>query len=108
MKIQVSKVFANFINKTAKELNFSVTAEVVTVSRDYYVINVCYDLFGALDYGDYDVTTGKVKAIMLTYPEEFYACPRFLTTKELNKEFERDGVKDLEGLKKMVRNICEI
>lgn len=108
MKIQVSKVFAKFINDTAKELGFEVYAKVVELSRNSYMWNVDSDLFRAMDYGDYNYGRDTAKAIMLTYPENYYAMPQYLTSYSLNKEFKRCGVSDIEGLKAMVKNMCAI
>lgn len=108
MKIKVSKVFADFINKTAEELNFSVHAQVVNLTENNYRLNVDYNIWDAQAYGDYNSNKGTFKAIRLSYPDDFCACPHYLTTKELNKEFKRLNVSDVEGLKNMISNICEI
>ena len=108
MKVKVSKVFANFINKTAKELNIKVTAKVVEYSQNEYKWNVDYNLFRAYDYGDYNIENGKYKAIMLLYPEEYYATPKFLTTCELTKEFHRMKVQTVAELQSMIKAMCEI
>lgn len=108
MKVKVSKVFAAFINKAAKELGFKAEASVVTMSANAYKMNVSMDLFAAEDYGDYDWTTGEVKAIRVDYPAEYYAMPRYLTTAELTKEYRRRHVSTEGDLKEMLRYMCEI
>lgn len=108
MKIKVSKTFAKFINSVAQEQGWKVLAQVVTVSKEKYSFIVGGDIYDAAEYGDYDYTTGKVKAIMLTYPAEYYSCGQYLTTKLLNKEFKRQNVSDVSGLKRMIRDLCEI
>ena len=108
MKIKVSKTFAKFINDTAKELNFKVSAKVVELSENMYRLHVDCDLFRALDYGDFDICTRTGKAIMLVYPENYFACANYLTTYELNQEFKRYNVSSLEDLKSMIKNMCEI
>ena len=108
MKIKVSKTFAKFINDTAKELNFKVSAKVVELSENSYRWNVDSDIFRALDYGDYDICSRTGKAIMLVYPEDYFACPNYLTTYQLNQEFKRYNVSSLEDLKSMIKNMCEI
>lgn len=108
MNIKVSKVFARFINKTAKEMGFEAEAEVVTVSKNNYSFIVGDDIFSAVIYGDYDYACGVVKAIIVRYPDGYYACPKYLTTKLLIEEVKRRGVKDLEGLKDMLRDLLEI
>lgn len=108
IKVMVSKRFAKFINDTAKELGFEVCAEVVTLSPNQYKWNVTLDYENAYDNGDYDWANDEFKAIMLTYPETYYANPQFLTTHSLNREFERVGVESADDLKRMIRNMCEI
>ena len=108
MKIKVSKAFASFINKTAKEMGFNVAAKVVQMSANQYKWNVDLDLFHAEDFGDYDFTTGMFKAICLTYPANYYANPQYLTTYALNREFKRNNITSVEGLKQMVKTMCEI
>lgn len=105
MKIQVSKVFADFINKTVP----NVEASVRKMSENEYRIHVgIFALWDAEQYGDYDWQTGKYKAIVVLYPDDYYACPRYITTKELDNEFKRRGVKDAEGLKSMIKDMIEI
>ena len=108
MKIKVSKVFADFINKTAKEMNFAVSAKVVEFSENMYRLHVSTDVWAAYDYNDYNVNNGKYKAIMLTYPENYCACANYLTTDQLTKEFRRLHVATVDDLKNMIRNLCEI
>lgn len=107
MKIKVSKVFADFINKTAKEANVNLYARVLSVSQSTYKA-CCGDVFDAEEYGDYDWETGKVRAIVITYPEADYANPRYVSTRELTMNFRRYGVKNVDGLKAMVLDMFEI
>ena len=103
MKIQVSKVFADFINKTVK----GVDAQVVKLTDRQYRFN-CGDPWDAGEHGDYDWQTGLYKAILVCYPADYYACPRYVSTKELTGEFRRQGVKDWEGLKEMLKDMLTI
>ena len=108
MRVQVSKSFAKFINETAHELKFSVTAKMVEMSRSMYGLHVDTDIFRAVDYNDYNINNGKFKAIMLTYPDSYCACNRFITTYELAQAFRRENVKTVEQVKTMIKNLCEI
>jgi hypothetical protein len=109
MKIKVSKVFADFINKTAKELGFKAEAKVVTMSERGYCLNVGLDAAqDAENYGDYDWRKDEYKAIRVCYPYEYYAMPRYLTTAALVREFRRSSVQTIEELKTMLRDMCEI
>lgn len=109
MKIKVSKVFAAFINKAAKELGFKCSASVVTMGERAYRLNFGMNaMFDAMDHGDYDWTTGEYKAIRIDYPYGHYAMARYLTTALLNREFARRGVRNEADLKEMVMDMCEI
>jgi len=106
MIVKVSKVFASFINKTAKEMGFKAHAEVVTISRGAYSFTTGTDLWDAGE--DYDYVAGTCKAIKVSYPDEYYACNRYLTTYGLTTEFRRRGVKTADGLKEMLRDMLEV
>lgn len=109
MKIKVSKVFADFINKTAKELGFCAEASVQRMSERGYVLNVGMAAqLDADDYGDYDWAEDEYKVIRVVYPEEYYACPQYLTTKALNDEYNRRGVSTIDELKQMLKDILSI
>lgn len=105
MYIQVSKTFANFINTTAKEMGFKCKASIITIPENGYTFITGVDLWdGECDYaGD-----GRYKVILVEYPYEYYACSRHLTTFELTREFRKRGVKDVEGLKAMIKEMLEI
>ena len=108
MQIKVSKVFANFINKTAKELGFEAEASVKSMSEGQYRMLVG-DPYDADYYGDYDWKTGQYKAIKVVYPYEYYACPQFLSTHMLYKTFQQEGFDGtFEMAKEIVRGIVEI
>ena len=106
MNIQVSKVFANFINKTAKDMGFKAHAEVVALPKSSYSFATGTDLWDAGN--DYDYTTGTCRVIEVSYPYDFYATRKFLTTHALTHEFRNRGVKDVKGLKDMLRDMLEV
>ena len=109
MKVKVSKVFANFINKTAKELGFKAEAEVVTMSERAYRLNVGLEAaLDAEDNGDYDWGEGEYRVIRVCYPDNYYTVPTYLTTAYLTSEFRRRQVTTEDGLKQMLRSLCEV
>ena len=109
MKVKVSKVFADFINKTAKELGFKAEASVVKMSEQMYRLHVGLKaMLDAQDTDDYDWGEDEYKVIRVVYPDEYYACPQYLTTTALTKEFRRRGVTTVDELKEMVKSMCEI
>ena len=106
MNIKVSKVFAKFINTTAKELGFEAHAEVIALRSSAYTFATGTDRWdGECDY-DWEHDTYRV--IEVSYPYEYYATRRFLTTHELVKEFRKRGVSTADELKKMLRDMLEV
>lgn len=110
MKIKVSKVFANYINKCAKEMGFKAEASVEKMSENQYRYCVG-NVFDAMDYGDgYMDDQGRdvFKAIAISYPYDYYAASKYLTTKQLLNEWRRRNGKTEQDLREMIRELCEI
>ena len=103
MKVQVSKVFAKFISKAT-----GFAARVETLPERAYRFCTGVEPYDADYYGDYDWATGEYKAIVVTYPDGYYACPRYVTTKELHEEFKRRRIKTAEGLGEMLKDMLTI
>ena len=106
MNIAVTKTFANFINKTAKALNFKAHAEVIAIPSSAYEFCTGTSLWDAGN--DYDYIARTCRVIEVSYPYDFYATRKLLTTYELTREFRKRGVKDIDGLKDMLRDMLEI
>ena len=109
MVIKVSKTFAKFINTTAKEMGFECEASVVNLTENqaYGFLGV-EGMFDADDYGDYDWESNTYKAIRVVYPYEYYACPLFIGTGMLVREWRRRGGKTEQDLKDILRDMLEI
>ena len=106
MNIAVTKTFARFINKTAKEMGFKAHAEVIALRSNVYSFATGVDLWDA--GRDYDYETGTCKVIEVSYPYEYHATRKMLTTYELTREFRQRGVKTVEELQEMLRDMLEI
>lgn len=102
MNIQVSKRFADFINQSVS----NASARVVKIPERAYCFLTGQDPFEG--EADYDCADGKFKAICVSYPSNYFACDRYLTTRELVGEFRRRKVKDAEGLKSMLIDMLEV
>ena len=107
MQIRVSKIFASFINKTAKEMGFEAHAEVHSTNGSNYRIIVGDDVLDAWSYGDC-VGDDLYKYIVVTYPPEYYVCPMYISSRMLYDEMHRLRVKDEKGLKEMIRDLVEV
>lgn len=105
MIIKVSKVFAKFINETANKEGFKAYAEVITVPERSYDFMIGLDCFS---WSDYDYKKDGFKVIRVSYPAEYYCCPVYLTTVQLNREFNRNAVETCDDLREMLRNMLEI
>lgn len=106
MIIAATKVFADFINKTAIDLNFKCEATLVHLPESAYEFYTGINLWDG--ERDYDYKRGDYKVIAIAYPPEYYACPRYLTTYELNREYHRRGCKYLEDVQAMLKDMLEI
>lgn len=89
VKIKATSVMAKHLNDAFKRKGFDYSAKVVALTeRNYsWYVGSVYD---AQDYGDYDYNHDQYKAIMVSYPADYYACPRYISTRELAEEFNRE------------------
>lgn len=101
MRVKVTKVFAKFIESNCAGLS----AEVVELSEDAYYYNVG-SIWDAGD--DYSPATGKFRAICVSYPPEWYASPRYISTAQILEEFHRNNVTTAAGLVDMLNNWLQI
>ena len=108
MKVKVSKVFADYLNKLAKQGVLDIDhAEVRTFSECGYTLNVG-DPWDAEQYGDYDYNNDEYKAIVVVYPDEYYALPKYLSTELLTTTFNWFKVTNEEELKEMLKDLINI
>lgn len=99
MKVKVSKVFADFVNETAKEFGKCFHA---------YVRKRRVSVWSNFCDADYDWETSMQRELVVGYPIDYYAGERVVHTDELLAEFNRRGVKDWAGLQQMVIDMFEI
>lgn len=80
MKVKVTKTMAAAIKKSMRAMYPAVTVSLETYKPDVYSRNV-----GSVweNEQDYDYSSGQFKCIRIVYPDEYYAMPRYLTTREL-------------------------
>lgn len=104
MYIQVSKVFAKFMNQTAKERNIQFSARVVTMSESQYRMFVGEPWDNEADY----IGSDTLKAICVEYPYDYYCGPRYVSTDDLCRECRRQGVATLEALKDVICDMFAI
>lgn len=105
MKIAATKVFADYINKTAIQTGKKFQAELYKMSWLNYQMN--FDIWTAAEFGD--ITKDKtVKIILVTYPDNYYCSPKYLTSYYLSKEFRARGVRTETELQQMIVDLLEV
>ena len=106
MNIAATKVFADYINKTAIQTGKKFEAEIKKLPEYAYSFFVGDDIFTAAEFGD--LTSKGYKAIVIRYPNEYYAAEKYFSTYQLTKEFRRRGVKTAKELQDMIIDLCEV
>ena len=99
MKVKVSKVFAKAVNEIAEKYGKRFHAEVRKRKIGMWE-NFCD--------ADFNWETDEVRELVVTYPAEYYACPRYVRTDELLAEFNRRGVKAWAEFEQMIVDMFEI
>lgn len=92
MKVQVTKVMANLLNKEIPEFTFRLEKH----STGWWS-----------DPDDYDCKTGLTKFLVVYYPASYYALPQSFSTKDLVQCFRRSD-RTLEGFIKQVKDMVMI
>lgn len=93
MKVKVTKVMTNTLNKYAKNHGAKYRFEYRTATTDFYRRAVNYDIYTAYDYGDYDYENG-FKYIAVIYGGELYAVNQYITTFDLVRLFDKSDTLD--------------
>lgn len=106
MNIQATQVLAQALNKAFKDKGLEYQAKQIHCDDRAYAWYVG-DTYDAEDYGDYDYAKNRYRAIKVMYPSEYYACDRYLTTKELISIF-RDSDKTYKGFMDKLLEAVEI
>ena len=106
MKVIVSKVMAAAIQKEIAAGNFPwiESAQYIEMTRGNY-----YRYVGDVwrHEIDYDYKKIMMKVILITYPVDYYAIPRYITTRDLSQAFQESGG-SYDGFFKALYKIIEI
>lgn len=104
MKVKVTKTMTAAIKKAMRTMYPAASITLETCKADTYSRYV-----GSVweNEQDYDYTSGQFKYIRIVYPDNYYAMPRYLTTRDLQHIAGRcDGTMD--GFMKAVKAAIEI
>ena len=95
MKVAATTTMAKMLDKAVKDKGYK--ARYITCTRDECLWYIG-DIYEAEDYGDWLPNTNKFRAIEICYDPYDYACPRYLTTREISNIFRTYRCKSAEDL----------
>ena len=84
MQVKVSKVMEKFINQNVAHV-CGCRCHLVKMSVQSYEYNVDYNAIR--NEIDYNPKTGNMQALLIEYDPNYYAMPKYLTTKDLTRIF---------------------
>lgn len=82
MQVAATTTIARMLGKRCKELGKNYNVRYITTNAEAYKWYVG-DIWEAGDNGDWLASSNKFRAIEICYDPNDYACPRYLTTKEI-------------------------
>lgn len=91
MRIQATKAMAQAINKAFKSQQGrfkGCRAVYNTATPQAYAWHVG-SIYDAEDWGDFNAANGTIRYITVSYPDDAYAMPRHLSTKDLTDIYRR-------------------
>ena len=103
MKVQATKVMADFLRKSIGKRDFTISLEKMTERQ--FALRVSIETYRHT--ADYNAATGLFNVIKITYPSDFWAMPRYITTADLLYIFKHSN-KTAEGFAKSFAEYVEI
>ena len=85
MKLNTTKTFATFLKNEMKKLglNYEITLEKLNDRQYGWLV----DVMNRTDA--YDYNTGLYSVLKVTYPYDYYACPKYITKEDLYKTWNK-------------------
>lgn len=102
MKLKATKTLAKELNKRIEKYN--IYGERLTERQFTFMVDSNY--FN--HEGDFDYTTNTFGVIVVEYPSNYYACNKYITTRDLVKIWNNTQDKTLDGLAKAFFEYVEI
>ena len=107
MKIKTTKTLCKFLSEKLKEhettKNYTLTHEQLT--KDFFSWQVDMDYYNHTI--DYNYNNNKFNVFKISYPLDYYACDKYITTKDLTKIFDKSD-KTANGFVQAFINYIEI
>lgn len=101
IKVKVTNTTAKLIKKALPQCKI----DLVKLSENEFKWLVDYDIWR--NEKDYSIEDGKFKAIRIIYPQEYYACDKYITTRDLEYAFKQSD-KTLNGFIDELTAFCGI
>lgn len=103
MKVKATKVMADFLRKSTGKRDFTISLEKMTERQ----FALCVSIETYRHTADYNPETCLFNVIKITYPPEYWAMPRYITTADLLNIFKHSN-KTAEGFAKDFAEYVEI
>lgn len=101
MKVKATAVMAKTLQKYIKD--YKITLQ--KYNERAYSMLVDYNTFDHEE--DFDYKTSKFNVIKITYPDDYYACDRYLTTRTLTRLFNKSNG-TFESFLQQIKNEIEV
>lgn len=101
MKVKTTKTMAKTLQQYFKD--YKITQEKLTERQ--FIFNVSIDAYN--HENDFDYITNKYNVLKVTYPNNYYACNRYLTTNDLIRAYDNSD-KTFNGFIKAIKQEIEI
>lgn len=89
MKIKTTKTLAKFLSEKLKEhettKNYTLTHEQLTQNNFSWLVDMDYYKHTT----DYNYNNNTFNVFKISYPYDYYACDKYITTKDLNRIFDK-------------------
>ena len=101
MFVKVSNPMIKAMKKAMPEYSF----KLLELTPESYQLKVDYDLFR--NESDFNIDKHIFKVIQIIYPPEYYALPRYITTRDLRRTYKNsDGSYD-DFINELIKD-CEV
>lgn len=87
MKIKATKTMATALNKAMKNLGYKVSLEKFTERQ--FALYVDIDSYK--HDADYNIEDGTFNVLKVEYPQNYYACNRYITTRDLVRAYKNSN-----------------
>lgn len=101
MKLKTTKTLADLLNKNSK---YTITQTKLTTRQFQFYVD--FDTY--LHEIDYDINTNTFKVFTVTYPQNYFSSPKYITTADLIKIYNKLSTKSLTAFIEAFNDFIEV